>query len=116
MNIILGESAVDQLGNSYTVLQLDRVTIGSSTPVQAYCVIDVIPLDELPRTEKLTKLHSELMEQYYQRRWAFCEDAISHLVGAWNGAVDTFYADLLDRINCYKQNEPDDSWTGVVAK
>ena len=116
MNIILGESAVEQLGDAYTVLELDTVTIGSSDPVKAYCVVDVIPLDELPRTESLKKMHSSLMEQYYDRNWSFCEDAISHLMGAWNGAVDSFYSDLLSRVNTYKQSDPDPSWTGIVAK
>lgn len=116
MNIILGESAVEQLGDRYTVLELDTVTIGSSDPVKAYCVIDVIPLDELPKTEHFKKLHSSLMEEYYKRNWSFCEDALGYLIGAWNGAVDSFYSDLLSRINTYKVTEPDTSWTGIVAK
>lgn len=116
MNIILGESAVKQLGNAYTVLELDTVTIGSSTPIKAYCVVDVIPLDELPKTEGFKKLHSNLMEEYYKRNWSFCEDAISHLMGAWNSTVDSFYTDLLSRINTYKKTEPDNTWTGIVAK
>ena len=116
MNIILGESARAQLGDAYTVLKLDRVTIGSSAPVQAYCVVDVIPVDELPRTESLKKIHNDLMEQYYQRKWSFCEQAIDQLIGAWNGTIDSFYSDLLSRVNQYKQNEPADNWTGVIAK
>lgn len=116
MNIILGESARTQLGDAYTVLKLDRVTIGSSTPVQAYCVVDIIPVDELPKTEGFKKLHDSLLEEYYKRNWSFCEDAIEHLIGAWNGTIDSFYTDLLSRINTYKLNPPADSWTGVIAK
>ena len=116
MNIILGESSLSQLDNKYTVLKLDKVTIGSSAPIQAYCVIDIIPLDELPRTEKLKALHISLMEEYYKRNWSFCEDAISHLTGAWNGAMDSFYFDLSTRISTYKHTEPDALWSGIVPK
>lgn len=116
MNIILGESSLSQLGDKYTVLKLDKVTMGSSAPIQAYCVIDVIPLDELPKTEKLKALHTSLMDEYYKRNWSFCEDAVSHLTGAWNGAMDSFYSNLLSRITTYKHTEPDTGWSGVVPR
>ena len=34
----------------------------------------------------------------------------------WGGDVDTFYDSLLVRITEYQQNEPDESWTGIIVK
>lgn len=116
MNIILGKPAIEAFENNYTVLELDTVTIGNSAPITAYCVVETIPIDELPRTESLKKMHASLMEQYRARNWSFCEDALGHLFGAWNGEIDTFYSDLLSRINNYKLQEPDALWSGIVQK
>jgi len=116
MNIILGESSMQQLGDKYITLELDTITIGNSTPIKAFCVVDTIPVTEFPKTENLKKMHDTMMKEYHSRNWSFCEQAIEHLHGAWNGELDTFYNELLERINTYKENEPDESWTGIISK
>lgn len=116
MNIILGESSLQQLSDKYITLELDTITIGNSTPVKAFCVVETIPIPEFPKTEHLIKMHSGLMEEYRNRNWGFCEQAIEHLYGAWNGELDSFYNDLSQRITTYKENPPDEAWTGIIAK
>lgn len=56
------------------------------------------------------------MDHYRNRRWEYCEDSIKILKGFWNGEVDTFYESLLKRVQDFKQNSPDENWTGVIAK
>ena len=116
MNIIFGTSTAEELSNKHAVLELDTITIGNSTPIIAYCVIQNIPLEELPVTEDLKKLHSSLMENYFTKNWEFCEQALEQLIGKWSGEMDTFYADLLKRINNFKDQDPGPGWTGIVAK
>jgi hypothetical protein len=116
MNIILGETALQQLGDKYITLELDTITIGDSAPVKAYCVIETIPIPEFPKTASLKKMHATLMEEYRNRNWGFCEQAIEHLYGSWNNELDTFYSDLLQRVATYKEKEPDQDWTGIIAK
>ena len=56
------------------------------------------------------------MDHYRNKRWLYCEDAINLLMGFWNKELDTFYESLLKRVQDFKQNAPDENWTGVIAK
>ena len=116
MNIIFGAKEAEQLNDKYIVLELDTVTIRGSAPVPVYCLIENMPLEELSKAEKFKKLHSDLMENYRNRNWDFCLQAINHLIGFWGKQVDSFYEVLSARIIGYKENEPDESWTGIVPK
>ena len=116
MNIILGKSQADLLKDKHLILELDTVTMGNSTPITAYCVLDNIPLEQIAKIEPLSKLHGTLMENYRLRRWDYCQQVIEELVGAWGGQMDTFYTDLLTRITENKEHEPDESWTGIIKK
>jgi len=116
MNIIFGKDVAEELSSKHTLLELDTITIKSSAPITVYCVIEHIPLDELPKTEALKEMHSALMENYRKRNWQFCEEAISYLMGAWAHEADSFYENLLERVSNYKENEPGPEWTGIVAK
>ena len=116
LNIIFGTNEAKQLSDKYIVLELDTVTIRGSTPVPVYCLVENMPLDELPKAEKFKELHADLIENYRRRNWDFCLQALEHLIGFWGKQVDSFYEILGDRINGYKENEPDESWTPVVPK
>lgn len=116
MNIIFGTSEVEQLREKYIVLELDTVTIKSSKPITAYCVIEDIPLEELSRANIFKNLHADLMSQYRNRNWDFCIQALDHLTGFWGKQIDSFYEILRIRILEYKQNEPNDDWTGIIPK
>ena len=116
MNIIFGISEAEELKKKYIVLELDTITIRSSKPITVYTVIENMPLDQLPKAEKYIDLHSNLMENYRKRNWDFCLQAITQLLGFWGGQADSFYEVLSARIMSYLENEPDDLWTGVIAK
>ena len=116
MNIIFGTKEAEQLKEKYIVLELDTITIRNSDPIVAYCIVDTMPIDNLSKTEPFIKLHSDLMENYRKKDWNYCEQAIEQLRGFWGADTDTFYDSLLARIKEYQQNEPDDSWTGIVAR
>ena len=116
MNIILGKSQADLLKDKHLILELDTVTMGNSTPITAYCVVENVPLEQISKIEPFTKLHTTLMENYRKRQWNYCQDVIEELIGAWGGQLDSFYTDLLNRIIANKENEPDKSWTGIIAK
>ena len=116
MNIILGTADAERLTDKYTVLELDTITIKSSTPIIAYCVIETIPLEDFPKVEIYKKLHTDLMDHYRNKRWEYCEDSIKVLKGFWNGELDTFYESILERVQNLKENAPDESWTGIIAK
>lgn len=116
MNIIFGTTEVVKLQDKYIVLELDTVTIKSSNPITAYCVIEDLPLGELSQIAIFKKLHADLMENYRKRNWNFCIQALDHLTGFWGKQIDSFYEILRTRITEYIQNEPSADWTGVIVK
>lgn len=116
MNIIFGTKEAEKLKEKYIVIELDTITIKSSTPITVYCVIENMPLDQMPKVEFHQELHTELMKNYRNRQWKFCEQAIEQLLGFWGQQIDSFYAILHSRILDYQRNEPDESWTGIISK
>ena len=100
----------------YTVLTLDTFSLPDGSLHTAYCVVENIPIDELPKTEHLKKLHANLILNYSQQNWNYCEQAIEQLMGKWCGEVDSFYQELINRISHLKTQTLNDNWNGVIAK
>jgi hypothetical protein len=116
MNIIFGDS-INEIPDSFTVLELDTFRLVSEgRTATAYCVIEKIPLADFDKLEAYKKVHADLVENYRRREWTYCEHAIEGLMGKWNGELDSFYSDLLLRVQAYRQNPPGDEWDGTRVK
>lgn len=98
MNIILGKEAADKLKENYTILELETFTRQDGSVVTAYCVVNEITLGELPTLEASKQLHSNFIREYNNKNYKFCQDAVEHLLGKFNGEVDSFYMEILSRI------------------
>jgi hypothetical protein len=70
----------------------------------------------MPTLNQFHDLHANLMVEYRKRNWKYCEDAMEHLQGKWNGNLDTFYTELKARIQQLKTESLPDTWTGTVLK
>lgn len=117
MNIVIGKENVKGLDDRYIILEMDQFKLpNSSQIIDTYCVVENVPLHEIATIENSKKLHSDLISNYRNRNWNFCEDAIKHLQGKWNKEVDTFYENLLDRIGELKTQDLDQDWNGVVCR
>jgi len=117
MHIILGDDQIEKLEGKYTLLEVDQIRFhADEEPVQAYCVLDNIPVDELPKIDEFTDLHKKLIENYNKQDWNFCEQALEHLQGRWAGQMDTFYAEISSRIAKYKENDPGADWDPALNK
>ena len=117
MNIIIDPEQLEEYQKKYTVLELDTFRIvPENKQVKAYCMVETIPIGELHLTQSNKNLHNGLMESYRKRNWNYCNEALDHLVGCWNKELDSFYEDIRNRINLYMENEPGDSWDGVIEK
>jgi hypothetical protein len=115
MHIIFGKHS--ELEEKYTVLELDTIRIGADGPERtAYCVVENIPLEEMPVVETLQTLHKELIEQYRNQNWNRCEIIIGQLKGKWGGEMDSFYIELAVRISKLKTQTLDNTWSGVIEK
>jgi hypothetical protein len=115
MHIIFGKSP--ELEEKYTLLELDTIRIGANGPERtAYCVVENIPLEEMPAVDTLKNLHAELMQSYQAREWNHCETVIGQLKGKWGGEMDSFYIELINRIAGLKTQILDETWTGIIKK
>ena len=117
MNIIIDPEQIESYRDKYTVLELDTIRIlPENKQVTAYCVVDTIPIMELPQTESKINLHNNLLTNYRKRDWNYCHQALEHLIGSWNKELDSYYEDIRGRVNRYMENDPGDNWDGVIEK
>jgi len=117
MNIIFGTEMAQQAQDRYTVLELDTLNlVPTGETVTVYCLVETVPITEMPAVASLQDLHSNLMTEYRKQNWHYCEDAIAHLTGKWHGELDSFYTELYQRIQGLKQNDLSVDWTGRIDK
>ena len=116
MKIIFNQD-VSRLGDKFILLELDSfIDQEKNQLVPAYCLIEQIPMDEYATLEAYKETHHNLLCYYRQRHWTYCEHAIEKLMGKWNGELDSFYSNLLERIQQHQASPPDDQWTGYIEK
>jgi len=117
MNIVLGEENIKNMDERYLVLELDTFIFqGSDQPVTAYCLLEQLTLDEMFKIVEFKDLHTNLIANYRKQNWNFCEQAIEHLKGRWRGELDTFYDNLLERVETYKSTPPAANWDGTIDR
>ena len=100
MQIIFGRDNAEILREKYTVLDLETIDV-EGKPLDIYCVIpaDKIALTDMPQLESWIKLHHDFLNGYNTNQYAYCRDAVTYLKGKFGGEVDTFYDEILRRIN-----------------
>lgn len=117
MNIILGKENAEVVDDRYVVLELDQIWIdGTDKPITAYCLVDNMQLADALTMDQFRDLHNNLMKNYRLQNWKYCQDALEHLTGKWNGQLDSFYSDLGARIEKYKNTSLPDDWTGIIDR
>jgi hypothetical protein len=117
MNIIFGADQIPNLDEKYVILELDTFRLpGRTEPATAYCVVENVGFANLHRVPEFKDLHHNLIANYRQRNWKYCEDAMQFLRGFWGGEMDTFYDELQNRIDRYKVSDPGETWDGIIDK
>ena len=117
MNIIFGKEQADEISGKYTVLELDTFQIGKNGPVvTAYCVLDLIPMEEMLILNESKFAHEQLITQYQQQHWSDCLELLSTLEGKWNHELDSFYQDLKNRIEQNIVQDPGSDWSPIIIK
>lgn len=100
MWIIVGKEAAEKLVGNYTILELETHD-NAQGPVTAYCVVEAekIPLMDIPNIAHHKSLHNEFVKEYRNGNYKFCKDAAEHLIGLFGGEVDSFYQEIIQRID-----------------
>ena len=92
MYIIVGQDRADALKDSYILWELED---------KAFCVVtaEQIPIQEIPQLEEHKALHAKLLTEYINKNYGICRQHIDELMGKFGGEVDTFYEEIINRIN-----------------
>ena len=105
MDIIFGRENAEKLREKYTVLDLEKITIkdddGKTVEMEVFCLIpaDKIALLDLPQLENWKQLHTDFLHGYHTQQYEYCRQCIEHLMGKFGGEVDSFYQEILKRID-----------------
>ena len=107
MQLIFGKQNAEQLQDKYTVLELETVEKEGHS-IDVYCLIpgDKIGLAELPQLDQWKQLHADFLVGYHDHQYTYCRQAIEHLMGKFGGEVDTFYEEILKRIDAAEAVNP----------
>lgn len=100
MDIIFGRENADTLREKYTVLDLETV-YADGKMLEVFCLIsaDKININEIPMLPQWIKLHEDFLKGYANREYDYCRQSIEQLIGRFGGEVDTFYEEILRRID-----------------
>ena len=118
MHIILGKENIESMSmdQKFTVLELDTVKLPPDGKlIQAFCVIENLPIMSMPRVEQMKVLHQNFLENFRKQDWNYCEQALEHLIGFWGSEMDSFYHSVKTRIHQQQQYQLDD-WSWIVDK
>lgn len=117
MNIIFGDvSNIDELKQKYIVLELDSIRYSvNDPPRQAYCLIEP-SINDLVGCDQYIDLHTNLIHYFKKRQWEYCQKALEHLQGKWQGQLDSFYQDLQKRVEQFRQQDPGPDWDGSLDR
>jgi len=99
MDIIFGRENAEKLREKYTVLDLETVEKDGHS-IEVFCLIggDKISIGDLPQLEQWITLHTDFLHGYQTQQYDYCRQCIDHLTGKFGGEVDTFYEEILKRI------------------
>jgi len=100
MQIIFGRENAEALRDKYTILDLETVEKDGHN-IEVFCLIpaDKLTLSDLPQLEHWVKLHNDFLHGYHTQQYNYCRQCIEHLMGKFGGEVDTFYEEILRRID-----------------
>jgi hypothetical protein len=104
MQIIWNREAAESLRTNQTVLELETFPVGEQT-ITAYCVIPaerVFP--DIARLDNLKELHQAFISAFNQKNYQLCQDIVPELVGRFGGELDSFYEEILKKINALTNN------------
>jgi hypothetical protein len=100
MEIIFGRENAEMLREKYTVLDLETIEQDGQS-LEIFCLIpaDKISIADLPTLAQWTKLHEDFLAGYHKKEYKYCKECIEHLRGKFGGELDTFYDEILRRID-----------------
>lgn len=117
MNILLETQITPDIRDKHILLELDTFRTGpGSDTVTAWCLVDPVDPAGMIIMDQFVDLHGNLMPNYRLRHWNYVEQAIGHLLGKWDGQLDSFYRDLQSRVVSLQESDPGPDWDGIIDR
>lgn len=100
MQLIFGKENAELLRERFTVLDLETLEV-EGKQLEVYCLIpgDKLSLTELPYLEKYVQLHNDFLVGYANKQYDYCRQCVDYLRGKFGGELDSFYDEILKRID-----------------
>jgi hypothetical protein len=100
MQIVWDPKAVEELKKKHTVLELETFPVNGEM-FSAWCVVpaDKIGIDGLMKLDAYIELHEGFIKAYKEKNYKLVRDISEHLMGQFGGELDSFYEEILSRIN-----------------
>ena len=115
VRIILGSATADAIGDTYPLLELDRIRVkGKSEPETIWTLLGGPHLRDTDRFRALSTRHAAMLAAYRMRRWHDAEaDAAVCLTLAQGLAIDGIYRLYRERAASFSTTPPPDEWDRV---
>jgi hypothetical protein len=99
MQIIWNKEAAQRLQSNQTVLELETFQVEDKT-ITAYCVVPAEKIfPEITQLDQIKTLHQEFISAYNNKNYQLCKDLAPELVGKLGGELDSFYQEIINKIN-----------------
>jgi len=99
MQIVWDQDIINELKAHHTLLELETFDINGKSMV-TYCVVPADKLlADIDNLGSYINLHSEFVQAYKDKNFKLCVDISEHLMGRFGGELDSFYTEILSRIN-----------------
>jgi hypothetical protein len=108
MQLIFGRENAESLRERYTVLDLE-ILEKDGVSLEVFCLIpgEKIGLGDLPSIDQWVTLHNDFLKGYKEGHYKYCRECIEHLTGKFGGEVDSFYQEILKRIDSVDPQKSD---------
>lgn len=106
MQIIFGHENALKLQERYIVLELESLEVHNGQFLDAYCVVpaEKVAFTEVSQIEHSKKLHNDFVSALKRKDYKLCRDLYVHMIGRFGGELDTFYEEILKRINLEQES------------
>ena len=108
MQLIFGRENAEKLRDRYTVLELETLE-KDGVSLEVFCLIpgEKIGIPDLPQLDNWVKLHDDFLHGYQTQQYDYCRQCIEHLMGKFGGEVDSFYQEIIKRIDAADPQKSD---------
>jgi hypothetical protein len=105
MQIIWNTDVLEEVKKTQIVLELETFDV-EGTPLTAWCVVplDKIKLENLATIEAFKQLHNGFVKALKEKNYLICKETAPFLKGQFGGELDTFYEEILKRIESEKES------------